>query len=451
MAQHQRSGLSVAASEPIGRTLSTIVTVAVLAGILGTSGCGLVEGGGQLPRLSPSSSTVSFGSVTVGSPASQSVVVKDSGTRDITISGLAVTGPGFTMTGGSPATLTPGQSITISLSFTPQSAGSAQGMLSVLSDAANSPMDIALSGSGVSKPSSQLQSNVSSINFGNLAVGSSASQPVVLTDAGNSDITISGVTASGSGFILATGSTATLAPNESVTVTVDFKPSQVGSVSGTLAISSNASNAVLSIPLSGNAVAAPSSQLQSNVSSINFGSVNVGTPVTKSVVLVDSGTANVTISAVSATGSGFSASGGSNLVLTPNGSVTISVSFDPSVVAADQGNLSISSNASNSVLDIPLSGTGTSAPAPPATPASTQHSVLLNWQASPSQVVGYFVYRGSSSTSLSKLFLSSISETNFTDNSVSDGDTYFYEVTAVDSNNVESSPSNEVSVTIPSQ
>jgi fibronectin type 3 domain-containing protein len=78
-----------------------------------------------------------------------------------------------------------------------------------------------------------------------------------------------------------------------------------------------------------------------------------------------------------------------------------------------------------------------------------QHSVALNWQPSPSQVTGYFVYRGASATSTSKLFVTAIAATAYTDSSVSDGQTYYYSVTSVDSNNVESAPSNQISVTIP--
>ena len=46
---------------------------------------------------------------------------------------------------------------------------------------------------------------------------------------------------------------------------------------------------------------------------------------------------------------------------------------------------------------------------------------------------------------------SPVSTTTYTDNSVLAGQTYFYVVTAVDSRNVESVHSNEVSTTIPSQ
>ena len=305
-----------------------------LAAIVGLTGCGLAESATP-SSLTASSTSVSFGKVTVGSPASESIVLTDMGPGNVTISGLAVSGPGFTMTGGAPATLTANQSITVELSFTPKAAGSAQGTLSVLSNAADASMDVGLTGTGVA-PSSKLQASSTSVNFGSLTVGNSAVQTVKLTD---------------------------------------------------------------------------------------------------------SGTAAVTISSVSATGSGFTVSGGSNVTLSPNTSATVTVNFKPAVAGSATGSLSVVSNATNSNLTIGLSGTAVAAP--------LTHKVALSWQPSPSVVIGYYVYRGLSVSGLAKLTGAITQAANYTDTTVASGKTYFYAVTSVDSNSVESTPSNQVSVTIP--
>jgi len=87
-----------------------------------------------------------------------------------------------------------------------------------------------------------------------------------------------------------------------------------------------------------------------------------------------------------------------------------------------------------------LSGTGLA--------QNVQHVVNLSWQQSGS-VVGYFVYRGASGGSLSKLDASASSSTSYADKTVANGTTYQYAVTSIDSANVESAPSNLVTVTIP--
>lgn len=84
-----------------------------------------------------------------------------------------------------------------------------------------------------------------------------------------------------------------------------------------------------------------------------------------------------------------------------------------------------------------------------APPVTNQHYVSLSWQPSPSVVVGYYVYRGASPDTLSKLTGVIDTETSYTDYSVSSGQTYVYAVTAVDSEGVESATSNTVTVTIP--
>jgi fibronectin type 3 domain-containing protein len=64
----------------------------------------------------------------------------------------------------------------------------------------------------------------------------------MLTNTGNSNITISGTTVSGAGFS-ATGVTGTtLTPNQTATLIVTFAPTTAGAVSGGVAVNSNASN-----------------------------------------------------------------------------------------------------------------------------------------------------------------------------------------------------------------
>ncbi len=78
------------------------------------------------------------------------------------------------------------------------------------------------------------------------------------------------------------------------------------------------------------------------------------------------------------------------------------------------------------------------------------HSVVLSWTASTSAVSGYNIYRGTTSGSpYTRLDSSVDSTTTYTDSSVQAGLTYYYVATAVDSNGVESTNSNEVSATIP--
>ena len=81
---------------------------------------------------------------------------------------------------------------------------------------------------------------------------------------------------------------------------------------------------------------------------------------------------------------------------------------------------------------------------------SSSHAVQLSWNPSTSDVIGYDVYRGTlPGGPYTKLNSSPVVTTIYIDGTVRPGETYFYVVSAVDSNNVESAPSNEIIATIP--
>jgi fibronectin type 3 domain-containing protein len=118
----------------------------------------------------------------------------------------------------------------------------------------------------------------------------------------------------------------------------------------------------------------------------------------------------------------------------------MNVTFAPAASGSVTGGVTITSTASNSPLAISLSGTG----------IVVTHSATLSWTASTSIVVGYNVYRGTiAGGPYTKLNSSVNVPTTYIDSSVLSGRTYYYVVTAVDSNNVESIYSNQVTAVIP--
>jgi len=91
-------------------------------------------------------------------------------------------------------------------------------------------------------------------------------------------------------------------------------------------------------------------------------------------------------------------------------------------------------------------------PSPTPTPTVATHSVDIAWQPSPStNLQGYKVYRGPTSggpyTSIAGTLAASTQQ--YTDSSVLSGQAYFYVITSIDINNLESAPSPEVSAQIP--
>jgi hypothetical protein len=293
------------------------------------------------------------------------------------------------------------------------------------------------SGGGSGQP--QLSSSVSSISFGNVVIGNTHSQPITLSNTGNSGLTISQATISGSGFSMTSIPTPlTLAAGQSSMATVNFTPQGTGNVTGSISFVSNVSTSPYTISLSGTGLAT-NAQLSANPTSLSLGNVALKSTSTQTVTLTNVGNSSVNVSQISASGTGFSTSGPTPpLSLAPGQSTSASVVFAPTSYGVFTGSVSVVSSATNSPLIVSLNG--------------SSNADVLSWDPSTSSVVGYNVYRGTQSGGpyTTKINSSLITSTTFTDTAVQTGQTLFYVITAVDSSNVESDYSNQISATVPS-
>jgi len=189
-------------------------------------------------------------------------------------------------------------------------------------------------------------------------------------------------------------------------------------------------------------VTAATATLNASQTTLNFSSINIGSNSILPVTFTNGGNSNVTISNITISGAGYTASGiSSGQIVAPGKTATLNVTFTPSATGAMPGSVSVASNATNSPATVTLSGTGVQ-------PVS--HSVTLTWTASASTVSGYNVYRSTVSGGPYTKFNSTlVAATTYMDTAVQAGQTYFYVVTSVDSSSVESADSAEVSATIP--
>jgi hypothetical protein len=319
---------------------------------LALSGLGVAPG-----QLTVSPSNVDFGSVLIGSTQSMPVLVLNSGASAVTISQVSASGTGFNTSGlPLPLTLAPGQSATFTIVFAPQSAGTANGSVALLSDAVNPNLNLDLAGIGVTPGA--LVATPSSPAFGTVQVGNTKSLIETLTNSGGSPVMISQVSAAGAGFGL-TGVTLpiTLNAGQSTTFSIEFSPATAGNSSGSFAVASTASNAHLTLPASGTGVAP--GLLTANPISQSFGNVNVGSGKSLPQTFSNSGGSSLTIANATITGPGFTSSGLTlPLTLNPGQSTTFTVKFTPSAAGTSSGNMTMTSSGSNPTLTIALGGTG---------------------------------------------------------------------------------------------
>ncbi|HEY6337230.1 MAG TPA: choice-of-anchor D domain-containing protein, partial [Candidatus Sulfotelmatobacter sp.] len=289
-----------------------------------------------------------------------------------------------------------------------------------------------------------------SLTYTNITVGQSSTQTETIKNTGGASATISAVAASGTGFSIS-GITPpiTLTAGQSTSFTVKFAPTTAGTFTGTATVTSDASNPSLGIPLSGTAVTTTAGTLTASPTTVTIpGSIVVGTSGVATGQLTAAG-GSVTISSDSVIGSEFKISGLSfPVTLTSGQSATYSVTFTPTASGTASTTASFSSNATNAPTGVTLAGTAVPAPV---------YTVNLQWTASSTTGVNYYIYRALYNTTTStcgaysKLNPSAPqSGTAYSDsNNITDGDTYCYEVTAVNSAGEESTDSNSAQAIIP--
>ena len=217
------------------------------------SGTGIAAG-----QLTGNPSSQAFGSVTVGSQQAASETITNTGGSSVSVSQITVSGAGFSLSGNpAPITLTAGQSATFTVAFTPQTAGTANGTVKVTSNASNSSLTIALSGTGTAPQSGQLSVAPATLALGNVVVGQSGTASGSLTASGGS-VTVTAASTNNSAFSVGGLSLPVTIPSgQGAAFTITFSPQTAAAASATLTITSNAQSSTTTEALTGTGTPAP--------------------------------------------------------------------------------------------------------------------------------------------------------------------------------------------------
>jgi hypothetical protein len=417
-----------------GRFVRLLMVFATLLTGLLTASRAAAQG---LVIFSPTSA--SFGSINEGSSKTLSMTIWNDGRAALTITKQTVSGSAFSVSGLSvPKTIQPATSITVTLKFAPATSGAFSGYLALTSNASNSPVSLAMTGTGLAPA---LRATPPSGSFGSVPLGTTNSQTVQLTNVGAVTVTISSISVAGKGFAVH-GITTPLvvAGGKTANATLTFDPTASGYVAGTVSIASNATNKTLTMTVSGTGVA-DTRTIAAAPTSVSFGSENLGQSNTLPVTLRNTGNSSVTLSGVTISGTGITTSAVSGTKIAPGQTTTLNVTFAPKTAGTVSGSIKVVSNATNSPATISLGGDGI---------APTTHSVELSWAASTSAgIVGYNVYRATETGAYGKLDSSLVTGLKYTDATVAAGTTYKYVVTAVDTLGLESTFSEAITAAVP--
>jgi hypothetical protein len=347
-------------------------------------GIAFVGASASASQLICTPSRLGFGAVVVGKTITSLVTVTNTGQTSLTLSEISGGDAQFTASSASnsnlPLVVPAGQSVDVSVSFTPASTGWTGHTIIFSSNGGSDILPFEVGGTGVT--SEALTASPSIVSFGKVAMGTKSTVPVVLTNARSWAVTVGAIQTMGAGFSMSGPAfPLTLGAGQSVTVNVAFTPQSTVMIGGRLFVFGPQQ---LVIPLTGAGATSVQSTppppppapvpgtLIASVGSLNFANVLVGSSQPESLTLTNSGGSALTISQAALTGSSsFTLSGlALPLAMAAGQSTTFAVVFAPASGGNASGNLAFSSNASNPSMTLPLSGSAVMPGQLTASPAS---------------------------------------------------------------------------------
>ena len=321
------------------------------------TGDGHVKGFGSPVDPVITAPPVDFGAVALGSSSDKTVVF--TAQRQVTVT--AISGQGdFSVQGIDPllpVALAAGQTVSVQARFTPSFAGVDAAALVATTD--HGPFSTSLSGIGAST-TGNIQPTPVTLSFGGLAIGRTIGSAVTFTNVGGAPATILSSQPPAAPFSV-TGlpaPSAVLAPQQAVTVTVQFAPTQEGQFEDALVLATD--RGMVEVPMSG--VSADIGVLQLSTTTLDFGQQRVGETTKKSFTIKNVGGTRLRVNKSQPPGLeiGFDAVNQlpEGTTLDPGASMTLEVSFTPPKNGPAEDRWLITADDGQGAQEVALRGTG---------------------------------------------------------------------------------------------
>ena len=227
-----------------------------------------------LPNIIVDPTVINFGFVLVNNPSvARTVTIRNGGTVNLEVNSTSTTSGLFTVTTGgtSPCTdttptLTPGQSCTLVVTFTPTALGLQSATLDIASnDPDTAIVQVSLTGTGTDVIAPNIVVDPTAINFGSFLVNQPSSQTLTISSQGTADLVISQTTLTGTSsamFSVAPGGTSpcasttpTILYGTSCTLAITFTPTGSGAHEAYFNITSNdPDTSLVTVALSGTGI-----------------------------------------------------------------------------------------------------------------------------------------------------------------------------------------------------
>ncbi len=349
---------STGASIPAGGSCTVTLTFAPAAasartGALTVASSGVpqtlattLSGNGVLPAtVAPGAGSIAFGNVPLGSSASVTITVTNSGGVAASLNAPTTAGSGFALgANGCGTTLAANSSCTVQVMFNPLALGAASGAFHLAGTFSGSPVNVALNGTGIA---SVLSFQPNPVAFASIAAQTTATQPVTVTNISAAAVTL-GEPIVSSGFSYASTCPPQLAAGGSCTVQVTFAPIAAQAYAGVLSIPASSGSAS-SVALSG--VGLSPGLLSASPLSIQFAATVVGArsgsiPVT----VTNTGQSPAQLSAPQLSSADYAVAATTcGATLAAGAACSVLVAFSPTAAGDRPGTLTLAASGSNTV------------------------------------------------------------------------------------------------------
>jgi hypothetical protein len=331
-----------------------------------------------VPEIDVSPMALNYGDVYIGSCSNLTATIYNTGSADLEVSYIAF-GAGssgdysITALPSTPAVIIPGANALVEVTYCPTDTGFDSGTLEIASTDSDEPLTtVSLSGNGIPVSVPEIDVSPTSINYGNVYVGSTPVGTITIHNIGSADLEVTGISLTGSANFIITAAPPTPAviiPGASVEIKVTYVPTGIGSDNATVEIAStDADEPVVIILLSGNGIPVPVPEIDVSPMSLNYGDVYIGSCSNLTATIYNTGSADLEVSSIAfgARSSGdysITALPSTPAVIIPGANALVEITYCPTDTGFDSGTLEIASTDSDEpIVIVSLSGNGIPVP-----------------------------------------------------------------------------------------
>ncbi len=341
-----------------------------------------------------------FGTVNTGSTSTRNFVVQNTGLGTLTVTGMSFSGSSaaeFSIVSGPsfPLSIAPGDTQIVTVRFSPSAGGVRPATFNISSnDVDENPYNFAIQGLGVAMPEINVKGNginiadgdvtagtTNNTDFGTLNLGANAIKTFVIQNKGVGPLNVTSIAFAGAAeftVVVAPSIPMSIAPNDSVTISVQFAATTVGTRTAVMNILSNdADEATYNFLLQGTTLGVPEINVKGNGVDIadgdatpgvanftDFGPVNLDNYVQKSFMIENKGLGILNVSDINLTGtnaSEFTLYGAPSFPVSvaAGGSQAFVIQFKPTAAGVRTGKVTIvNTDGDESNYDFAVAGTG---------------------------------------------------------------------------------------------